>query len=93
MLRLIVIVSLKAGMPPLVPCSLRRCETRWSPQVGQLLPMECSSIIAIFSGAQMLCVGIIGSYLGRAHFRLLDRPTYVVRDDSGAAPTIAAPPG
>jgi undecaprenyl-phosphate 4-deoxy-4-formamido-L-arabinose transferase len=49
-------------------------------------------IIAIFSGAQMLSVGIIGSYLGRAHFRLLDRPTYVVRGDSGGAPTTAAPP-
>jgi glycosyltransferase involved in cell wall biosynthesis len=36
-------------------------------------------IIAIFSGAQLLCLGIIGEYLGRAHFRLLDRPSYVVR--------------
>ncbi|HVV88371.1 MAG TPA: glycosyltransferase family 2 protein [Kofleriaceae bacterium] len=37
-------------------------------------------IISIFSGAQLLCLGIIGEYLGRAHFRLLDRPSYVVRD-------------
>lgn len=36
-------------------------------------------IISIFSGAQLLCLGIIGEYLGRAHFRLLDRPSYVVR--------------
>jgi undecaprenyl-phosphate 4-deoxy-4-formamido-L-arabinose transferase len=39
-----------------------------------------ASIIAVFSGAQLLCLGIIGEYLGRAHFRLLDRPAYVVRD-------------
>lgn len=43
-------------------------------------------IIAIFSGAQLLCLGIIGEYLGRAHFRLLDRPPYVVRE------AIARPP-
>ncbi|MEZ4402751.1 MAG: glycosyltransferase family 2 protein [Kofleriaceae bacterium] len=36
-------------------------------------------IIAVFSGAQLLCLGIIGEYLGRAHFRLLDRPPYQVR--------------
>ena len=29
--------------------------------------------------AQLLCLGIIGEYLGRAHFRLLDRPAYQVR--------------
>jgi undecaprenyl-phosphate 4-deoxy-4-formamido-L-arabinose transferase len=56
-------------------------------------------LISIFSGAQLLCLGIIGEYLGRAHFRLLDRPAYVVRARSGAAaanhgaaPT-SAPPG
>lgn len=36
-------------------------------------------LIAVFSGAQLLCLGIIGEYLGRAHFRLLDRPSYQVR--------------
>ena len=36
-------------------------------------------LIAVFSGAQLLCLGIIGEYLGRAHFRLLDRPPYQVR--------------
>jgi len=46
-------------------------------------------LISIFSGAQLLCLGIIGEYLGRAHFRLLNRPAYVVRgqlwrgDDDG----------
>lgn len=38
-----------------------------------------ASIIAIFSGAQMFTIGIIGEYLMRMHFRLMDKPTYVVR--------------
>lgn len=39
-----------------------------------------ASIIAIFSGAQLFALGIMGEYLARMHFRLLDRPTYVVRN-------------
>jgi undecaprenyl-phosphate 4-deoxy-4-formamido-L-arabinose transferase len=37
-----------------------------------------ASIIAIFSGAQMFALGIIGEYLARMHFRMMERPTYVV---------------
>jgi glycosyltransferase involved in cell wall biosynthesis len=32
--------------------------------------------IALFSGAQMLSLGIIGQYLGRVHMRVQGRPTY-----------------
>jgi len=39
-----------------------------------------ASIIAIFSGAQLFALGIIGEYLARMHFRSMDRPTYLVRD-------------
>ena len=39
-----------------------------------------ASIIAIFSGAQLFALGIIGEYLARMHFRAMDRPTYVVAD-------------
>ncbi len=49
-------------------------------------------IISIFSGAQLLCLGIMGEYLGRAHFRLLDRPSYVVRSAAGGGDRAAAPP-
>ena len=42
-----------------------------------------ASIIAIFAGAQMFALGIIGEYLARMHFRLMDRPTYSVRDELG----------
>lgn len=38
-----------------------------------------ASIIAIFSGAQMFAIGIIGEYLARMYQRTMDRPTYVVR--------------
>jgi glycosyltransferase involved in cell wall biosynthesis len=43
-----------------------------------------ASIIAIFSGAQLLSLGIIGEYLWRMYFRVMDRPTYVVRERLGA---------
>jgi glycosyltransferase involved in cell wall biosynthesis len=38
-----------------------------------------ASIIAIFSGAQLFALGIIGEYLARIHFRTMDKPTYTVR--------------
>jgi glycosyltransferase involved in cell wall biosynthesis len=38
-----------------------------------------ASIIAIFSGAQMFALGIIGEYLARMHFRMMDRPIYIMR--------------
>ena len=42
-----------------------------------------ASIVAIFSGAQLFALGIIGEYLARMHFRTMDRPTYVVRETVG----------
>jgi undecaprenyl-phosphate 4-deoxy-4-formamido-L-arabinose transferase len=39
-----------------------------------------ASIIAIFSGAQLLALGIIGEYLARMHFRMMERPTYTVKE-------------
>jgi undecaprenyl-phosphate 4-deoxy-4-formamido-L-arabinose transferase len=38
-----------------------------------------ASIIAIFSGAQLFALGIIGEYLGRMHMRTMERPAYIVR--------------
>jgi undecaprenyl-phosphate 4-deoxy-4-formamido-L-arabinose transferase len=43
-----------------------------------------ASIIAIFSGAQLLALGIIGEYLARMHFRTLGMPTCVIRKQIGA---------
>lgn len=38
-----------------------------------------ASIIAIFSGAQLFALGIIGEYLARIHFRTMNKPPYAVR--------------
>ncbi|HEY0258738.1 MAG TPA: glycosyltransferase family 2 protein [Lacisediminihabitans sp.] len=37
------------------------------------------ALISLFSGAQMLTIGIIGEYLGRQHFRSMHKPAYVVK--------------
>ena len=39
-----------------------------------------ASIIAIFSGAQLLSLGIIGEYLWRMYYRVMDRPSYLIRE-------------
>ena len=38
-----------------------------------------ASIISIFSGAQLLAIGIIGEYLARMHFRTMDKPQYLIK--------------
>jgi len=38
-----------------------------------------ASTIAIFSGAQLFALGVIGEYLARIHFRTMDRPVYTIR--------------
>jgi undecaprenyl-phosphate 4-deoxy-4-formamido-L-arabinose transferase len=42
-----------------------------------------ASIIAIFSGAQLFALGVIGEYLARIHLRGMERPTYAVRGIAG----------
>jgi undecaprenyl-phosphate 4-deoxy-4-formamido-L-arabinose transferase len=42
-----------------------------------------ASMIAIFSGAQMFALGIIGEYLARMHFRVMGRPPSVIRETVG----------
>jgi len=39
-----------------------------------------ASVVAIFSGAQLFALGIIGEYLARMHFRMMERPTYAVSE-------------
>ena len=55
-----------------------------------------ASIIAIFSGAQLFALGIIGEYLARMHFRLMDRPSFAVRAttiaDWGESPAAVSKP-
>lgn len=42
-----------------------------------------ASIIAMFSGAQLFALGILGEYLARMHFRTMERPAYVVAASAG----------
>ena len=53
---------------------------RWVLQ-GSVVPgfPFLASVIAIFSGAQLFALGIIGEYLARVHFRTMNRPPYSVR--------------
>lgn len=53
-------------------------------QIGSTLPGWTSTvaIVAAFSAMQLLCLGILGEYLGRTHQYLQNRPTYYVASDS-----------
>ena len=50
--------------------------------IGAVVPgfAFLASIIAVFSGAQLLAIGVIGEYLARIHFRTMERPPYIVRE-------------
>jgi undecaprenyl-phosphate 4-deoxy-4-formamido-L-arabinose transferase len=37
-------------------------------------------LIALFSGVQLVTIGIIGEYLGRSHFRSMNKPAYFIRN-------------
>ncbi len=39
-----------------------------------------ASIVTVFSGATLFALGIIGEYLARMYFRLMDKPKYVIRN-------------
>ena len=43
-----------------------------------------ATAITIFAGAQMFMLGIIGEYLARMHFRMMDKPPYIVDSKIGA---------
>jgi undecaprenyl-phosphate 4-deoxy-4-formamido-L-arabinose transferase len=42
-------------------------------------PMLACSII-IFSGVQILLLGVLGEYIGRMHFRVMNKPTYMIAE-------------
>lgn len=42
-----------------------------------------ASLIAIFSGAQLFALGILGEYIARMHYRLMDKPSYTVETKEG----------
>lgn len=41
-----------------------------------------ASMVALFAGAQMFALGLMGEYIGRLHFRSMNRPTFLVREST-----------
>ena len=41
-----------------------------------------ASVISIFSGAQLFALGVIGEYLARIHFRMMEQPPFMVREST-----------
>ena len=39
-----------------------------------------AATIAIFSGVQLIVLGVLGQYIGRMHFRVMNKPTYTIAD-------------
>jgi glycosyltransferase involved in cell wall biosynthesis len=44
-----------------------------------------AALISTFAGAQMITIGVIGEYLGRQHFRSMNRPMYLIRSSTRPA--------
>jgi undecaprenyl-phosphate 4-deoxy-4-formamido-L-arabinose transferase len=42
-----------------------------------------ASIVAIFGGVQLFALGVMGEYLARMHIRMMDRPSFAVREQIG----------
>jgi ribosomal protein S18 acetylase RimI-like enzyme len=43
-----------------------------------------ASLVSVLAGAQLFTIGVIGEYLARVHVRVMDRPSYTVREQVGA---------
>jgi glycosyltransferase involved in cell wall biosynthesis len=41
-----------------------------------------ASTIALFSGVQLMTLGVIGEYLARMHFRIMNKPSYVIGEST-----------
>ena len=52
-----------------------------------------ASTIALFAGAQLVALGVIGEYLARMHVRILGQPSYVVAERIGGRPPGEWSPG
>lgn len=50
-----------------------------------------ASMVALFSSAQLISIGVLGEYVGRIHGSGLGRPTYVVRERTGSPASAEVP--
>jgi dolichol-phosphate mannosyltransferase len=55
---------------------------------GHVVPGWASlfTTVLFFSGVQLLCLGLLGEYVGRIHRVLRQMPPYVVAEDTGGRP-------
>ncbi|MGV9776874.1 glycosyltransferase family 2 protein [Streptosporangium sp. NPDC003464] len=44
-----------------------------------------ASMVALFSSAQLIAIGVLGEYIGRIHGSGMGRPAYVVRERAGSS--------
>ena len=51
-----------------------------------------ASTIALFSGAQLFALGIMGEYLARMHFGVMQKPPYVIRTHNDSPPPFGREP-
>jgi glycosyltransferase involved in cell wall biosynthesis len=51
------------------------------------------ALLTAFSGAMMLSIGVLGEYIGRLHFRSMQRPAFLVRVDGHEGGPWAGVPG
>lgn len=49
-----------------------------------------ASLITIFSGVQLLTIGVIGEYIARIHFNSMDKPAYITKEECGKQPQNSA---
>ncbi|MEV6152801.1 glycosyltransferase family 2 protein [Nonomuraea sp. NPDC052129] len=52
-----------------------------------------ASMVALFSSAQLVSIGVLGEYIGRIHGSGMGRPTYVVRERVGPTASADVGPG
>lgn len=45
-----------------------------------------ATLIAIFSGAQLFTIGLLGEYLGRVFLRTMNQTQYLVREETRRSP-------
>lgn len=50
-----------------------------------------ASMVALFSAAQLISIGVLGEYIGRIHGSGMGRPTYVVRERAGSSASFEVP--
>lgn len=58
----------------------------WKPiTTGESVPgfPFLATTIAIFSGVQLIVLGVLGQYIGRMHFRVMAKPTYTIAESTG----------